>query len=125
MGGEFKEVEVTNNYKEGYDINGRIDNDIDGHDGGNDFLDYWNNLNDFNDRIVSPVLGIFEGGAIRAGSTITTAKAFNKAALAETLGNVKSPIARICSKYSSTDSAVLQTVPINEGKNNTDGADVQ
>jgi hypothetical protein len=89
MGGEFKEVEVTNNYKEGYDPNGRIDKDIDGNDGGNDFLDYWNNLNDFNDRIVSPVLGIFEGGAIRASSTISTAKAFNKAALAETLGNVK------------------------------------
>ena len=59
---------------------------------GNDssgFLGYWNKINDFNDKVVSPVVGIFEAGAIRAGTKISTANAFNKVALAETMANAK------------------------------------
>ena len=57
--------------------------------GSGGFLDHWNDVNNINDRIVSPVLGIFEGGAIRTSSTISTTKAFNRIALAETIANAK------------------------------------
>lgn len=67
----------------------RINVGAQGGGGGNNLLDYWNKANDFNDRVFSPVVGIFEAGAIRASSTISTARAFNRVALAETLGNVR------------------------------------
>lgn len=53
------------------------------------FLSYWNELNNINDEITAPVVGIFETGALRAGSVISTANAFNRVALAETLSNAK------------------------------------
>lgn len=65
---------------------------------GSNFADNWNN---FNNNVLFPansVAGIFETGAKRAGTTISTANAFNKKALAETLSAAK--IAKIAGRVS-------------------------
>ncbi len=65
---------------------------------GHNFVDNWN---DFNNDVVFPANGvatIFEKGAQRAGTTISTANAFNGKALAETLSNAR--IAKIAGRVS-------------------------
>src|SRR5690606_3825658 len=58
----------------------------------------WKNFNNSVVPVTNGVSGIFGTGAQRAGTTISTAQAFNKKALAETLSNAR--LAKVAGRVS-------------------------
>src|SRR5690606_34198969 len=62
------------------------------------FSNGWKNFNNSVVPVTNGVSGIFGTGAQRAGTTISTAQAFNKKALAETLSNAR--LAKVAGRVS-------------------------